>query len=138
MINVKYFYAFVATLIVLVVLDAIWLKMVMGSIFKTELGDLALPSPRVLPAVFFYVMYALGVVVFVVLPNSLSSSPSTWQSAFLVGALFGLIAFGTYDLTNMATLKAWSWKLASIDMAWGTFVTAASAAAGRAMWIFAS
>lgn len=135
----KHLYTFLAVLIVLTVLDVIWLKLVMAGVFKTELGDSALPSPRLLPAAIFYVMYALGVVVFVVLPNSsLSPSPPTWQSTFLIGALFGLMAYGTYDLTNMATLKAWSWKLASMDMAWGAFATAASAVAGRSALRLAS
>lgn len=86
----------------------------------------------------FYVMNALGAVVYIVLPDSLSLSPSAWHSAFIFGGLFGLMAYGTYDFSNMATLKTWSWKLASFDMAWGAFVTAVNAVAGRAELMFTS
>jgi uncharacterized membrane protein len=90
----------------------------------------------------FYVINALGAVVYIFLPDSLSLSlslsPSAWHSAFIFGGLFGLMAYGTYDFSNMATLKTWSWKLASFGMAWGTFVTAVNAVAGRAALMFTS
>ena len=123
----KYVAAFFAIIVVILVLDLLWLKLVMGGAFKTELGDIALEAPRLTPAAMFYVMYAVGVLVFVAIPTA--SSP--WHTALGLGALFGLMAYGTYDLTNMATLKPWTWKLAGMDMAWGTLVTAVSAVAGR-------
>jgi uncharacterized membrane protein len=128
----KYGSAFFAALIVLAVLDVVWLKLVMGEIFKSELGDIALQTPRMIPATIFYLMYAIGIVVFVVSPNA----SSAWTTTLLSGALFGLIAYGTYDLTNMATLKAWTWKLASLDIAWGAFATAIGALAGRAAFAY--
>lgn len=75
----------------------------------------------------FYILYSMGIVAFVVYP----SQSSTWERVILLGALFGLVAYGTYDLTNMATLKVWTWKVAVLDMLWGAFATAASAMAGR-------
>lgn len=123
----KYVAAFFAIIVVMLLLDILWLKFVMGSIFKRELGDMALQTPRLAPAALFYAMYAVGILVFVAIPTA--SSP--WQNAFGLGSLLGLLAYGTYDLTNMATLKPWTWKLASMDMTWGTLVTALSAVAGR-------
>jgi uncharacterized membrane protein len=123
----KYVATFFAIIVVVLVLDLLWLKLVMGSIFKNEIGDVALPTPRLTPAAMFYLMYAVGVLIFVVIPGA--SMP--WYYALAMGALFGLMAYGTYDLTNMATLKPWTWKLAIMDMVWGTFVTAMSAVAGR-------
>ena len=123
----KYASAFFAIIIVILVLDVLWLKFVMGSIFKSEIGDIALQTPRLAPAVMFYLMYAVGVLILVAIPGA--SMP--WYRALATGALLGLMAYGTYELTNMATLKPWTWKIASIDMAWGTFITAVSAVAGR-------
>jgi uncharacterized membrane protein len=123
----KYVSAFFAIIIVTLVLDVLWLKFVMGSIFKSEIGDIALQTPRLAPAAMFYLMYAVGVLILVAIPGA--SMP--WYRALAMGALLGLMAYGTYELTNMATLKPWTWKIASIDMAWGTFITAVSAVAGR-------
>ena len=130
----KYVATFFTIIVVLLVLDLLWLKLFMGGVFKSELGDIALQTPRLVPAAIFYVMYAAGILVFVAIPTA----ASPWHNAFALGALFGLMAYGTYDLTNMATLKPWTWKLAGMDMAWGSLVTAASAVAGRkALTMFA-
>lgn len=117
----------VAILVVLLVLDLLWLKFVMADIFKSALGDAMLESPRMIAAALFYVMYAVGIFFLIVEPTV----SSTWTRTISMAALFGLMAYGTYDLTNMATLKPWTWKLVSIDMAWGTFATTLSAIAGR-------
>lgn len=123
----KYFFTFLAVIIVILVLDVIWLKFVASGVFKNELGEMVLDTPRLVPAAIFYVGYAIGVMIFVAIPNEASS----WQHTLMLGALLGLMAYGTYDLTNMATLKPWTWKLAGMDMTWGTVVTALSAVAGR-------
>ena len=130
----KYVATLLAIILVILVLDVIWLKFVMGAVFKRELGDIALPTPRLTPAAIFYVMYSVGILMFVVIPTA----TAPWHMALAMGALLGLIAYGTYDLTNMATLKPWTWTLAGLDMAWGILVTAVSAAAGRkALLMFA-
>jgi uncharacterized membrane protein len=78
-----------------------------------------------LPAVLFYLLYVLGVVIFV------SGSPdATWQSTLLYGALFGLFCYATFDLTSLSLLKHWTWPVAIVDIAWGAAVTAASATGG--------
>lgn len=127
----KYIYAFMVAALVLIIVDVLWLKFVMSSIFKSELGELVLETPRVTAAAIFYGLYAIGLVVLII---SRSASISATHAA-LLGGLFGLVAYGTYDLTNMATLKIWTWKLVAIDMAWGSIVTAASVTAGRVMYL---
>ena len=74
--------------------------------------------------------WRLACIIFAVGPALKSEQ---WTSALLWGALFGLFAYGTYDLTNLATLRNWTLKVALLDMAWGTFVTAMAAAAGCAV-----
>ncbi len=123
----KYGVAFAAAIVAMVPLEVIWFKLVMGSLFRRELGDSVLESPRIVAAVIFYILYSIGIAVFVIFP----SQSSSWERTLLLGALFGLIAYGTYDLTNMATLKIWTWKVAGLDILWGAFATAVSATAGR-------
>lgn len=94
----------------------------MGSTYKALLGPLMLEQPRLLPAALFYFLYVFGCVAFVVLPALASGG---WQRAARLGALLGLVAYGTYDLSNWATLQGWSAGLALMDMAWGTCLTAA-------------
>lgn len=104
------------------VLDFIWLGVVAKKIYYDEMGSILLKKPNMAPAVLFYAIYVIGVVVFVVLP---SLATGTWVSAVGMGALFGFVAYATYDLTNLATLKGFSKKIVVIDLAWGAFITAA-------------
>ncbi|MGY4639194.1 DUF2177 family protein [Pseudomonas sp. TE24901] len=120
----KVIYAYLGTLLAFLVLDGLWLGVLMGPTYKSFLGPLMLDQPRLLPAVLFYLLYALGCVVFVVLPSV------SWQRAARLGALLGLVAYGTYDLSNWATLRGWSSGLAVMDMAWGTFLTAVCCTVG--------
>jgi uncharacterized membrane protein len=76
--------------------------------------------------VLFYLLFPVGLMIFAVHPNA----ASPWMSVAIAGALFGFFTYATYDLTNLATLKAWPVGLAMIDMAWGTMVSAVSASAG--------
>jgi len=84
------------------------------------LGDL-----RPVPAVLFYLLYVVGVLIFVS-----GSAGATWQSTLLYGALFGLFCYATFDLTALALLKHWSWPVAFVDVGWGAVVTAVSSTAG--------
>lgn len=122
----KFVVAYAATAIVLFGLDFIWLSRMMG-FYQSQLGGLLLEKPRLGYAGGFYALYVIGVVVLVVLPAAAAGS---WVNALLGGALLGLVAYGTYDMTNMATLKGYQLQVALVDMAWGTFVTAVSATAG--------
>ena len=122
----KTLFAYLGTMLAFLILDGLWLGVVMGPTYKTLLGPLMLDQPRLLPAALFYLLYVLGCVVFVVLPSA------SRQRAARLGALLGLVAYGTYDLSNWATLQGWSAQLAMMDMAWGTFLTAACCTVGYA------
>ena len=117
--------AYLATLFVLVGLDFAWLGRMGDAVYRPIMGDMALPGFRAGPAVAFYLLYVAGVVYFAVAPALAGIGIS---SAALNGAIFGLCAYGTYDLTNQATLKNWSSSLSMIDMGWGAILTGASAA----------
>ncbi|MDR9754684.1 DUF2177 family protein [Pseudomonas sp. SZMC_28357] len=123
----KALFAYVATLLAFLVLDGLWLGVLMGPTYKALLGSLMLDQPRLAPAAVFYLLYIVGCVVFVVLPAV------TWQRAARLGALLGLVAYGTYDLTNWATLNGWSAQVSLMDWAWGTFATAVACTVG--FWV---
>ena len=121
---------YLATLFVFLALDAIWLGVVGGSLYSAVLSGLMLDGFRVIPAVIFYLLYVSGIIIFV-LPLARRCG-GIWCSA-IYGAFFGLCAYGTYDLTNYAVLRVWTWELTVIDMAWGAFVTAAASFTGA--WV---
>lgn len=116
--------AYVITLIVLVGVDFVWLSRMGDAVYRPVMGDMALPGFRAAPGVAFYLLYVSGVVYFAVAPALAGGGVAT---AAFNGGIFGLCAYGTYDLTNQATLKNWSTLLSTIDMAWGTVLSAASA-----------
>ena len=113
--------------LVLSVLDVLWLWWVVGRLYRAELGSLMRTEVAMLPAVAFYLIYIVGIVVFAVLPAV--ASGSLLRAAGL-GALLGFIAYCTYDLTNLATLNGWPVKVAMLDIAWGTFISALAAVGG--------
>ncbi len=116
-----------ATLLTLGILDLAYLGTVGIKLFKKELGPGVLrDKPVAAAAILFYLLYAAGVTYFAVL----AGTHHDLVSFALGGALIGLLSYGTYDLTNMATLAKWTWKLVVLDMLWGMVVTAAAAAAG--------
>ena len=125
--------AYLATGIVFLVLDGIWLSSTAGTLYRPALGSLMLDRPVIWAAVLFYLLYLVGVVGLVVMP---SLADGGWSGGLLRGALFGLVAYATYDLTNLATLRGWPLHITVLDLLWGTFATAASAAAGT--WITAA
>jgi uncharacterized membrane protein len=118
--------AYVSTAVVFLVLDAIWLTTMADRLYRPAMGSIMLERFALAPAVAFYLIYVAGVVVFAVTPALQSGR---WVTALGYGAMLGLMAYATYDLTNQATLKNWSWTVTIADLCWGTFVTAVSAAA---------
>ena len=115
-------------------LDVVWLWTMADALYRPAIGHLMLDRFALVPALLFYALYFVGVVVFVVLPSAGAASAAT---ALARGALFGLVAYGTYDLTNQATLRDWPWCVTLFDLAWGAFATAAaSAVAWRATRAF--
>ena len=125
----KYLLAWAATFVVMIVIDLLWLGVIAKSLYQQAMGDLMSPQPRLAFAALFYLTYPVGLVIFAVLPGVNADSLAR---AALLGALFGLFAYGTYDLTNLAVVRGWPLGLSFIDMAWGTFVSGVSATAGAA------
>jgi uncharacterized membrane protein len=119
--------AYAATLIAFCCCDFVWLGWVAKDYYQSQLGGLLLAQPNWAAAVSFYVLYAAGVVFFCVAPAL--DAPS-WGKAAVLGAVLGGLAYATYDLSNLATLKGWSIALSLVDIAWGAFVTAVAASAG--------
>jgi uncharacterized membrane protein len=119
--------AYVATAIVFVAMDAVWLLTTNAPLYRPRLAPILADQVRAGPAVLFYVVYLAGVVVFTVLP---AVRARRWLTAIQLGAAFGFVAYATYDLTNQATLRVWASQITALDLAWGTFVTAAGASAG--------
>ena len=112
---------YVIAAVLFVLLDAIWLGYAAKGIYAAELGPLLLASPNLLVAAGFYALYLAGLLVFVIHPAARADSV---LHALIYGAFFGLIAYGTYDLTNLATLRGFTPRIAMIDMAWGCVLTA--------------
>lgn len=125
----QWLWTYAAALLAIGVLDAIWLGWLARDFYRGEMGGLMAAEVRKLPALAFYLLFPAGLVALTFLPP-----PDDWAGALLRSALVGLVAYGTYDLTNLATLKQWSWRLALTDIAWGTFVSAAAGAAAFAAW----
>lgn len=118
--------AYLATIIVFLGIDYVWLKYMANSFYREQLGDLMLETPKLGIAGAFYLVFALAVVVLAVLPALKADS---WTTALFYGALLGFAAYGTYDITNMATLKNWPVMMSIVDMIWGTFLTGTTATA---------
>jgi uncharacterized membrane protein len=118
--------AVTATLLSMGILDAIWLTTMTSRLYRQKLSGLLLDTPNWAPALAFYLLYGVGVVVLVVRP----ALEGDWSlgRAVAIGALLGLVAYGTYDLTNQATVRGWSLVVTAVDMAWGASLTATVAA----------
>jgi uncharacterized membrane protein len=119
--------AYCAALAALLAIDALWLVVLMGPAYKVWLGTLMLAEPKWLPAAAFYLLFTVGLVVFAVMP---AVRKQDWRTAALLGGLLGLVAYGTYDLSNLATLRGWPWQLTLVDMAWGGVLACLAAVAG--------
>ena len=123
----KYIAAYIATSIVFCGFDFVWLGVMGEALYKPTLGDILLPKFSPVPALVFYALYVLGVMIFAVTP---AIETTSWTAALLYGALFGFFAYATYDLTNMATLRNWTLWITLADMLWGTVLTGVSASLG--------
>jgi uncharacterized membrane protein len=121
-------------LLLFLALDYLWLGHLARDFYARQLGDLLRNPPQLGIAALFYLAYVAGIVFFAVLPALRGGG--VWQAA-LYGALLGLLAYGTYDITNLATIRGWPWTVSLVDMAWGTVVSAATAAAAylAARWL---
>jgi uncharacterized membrane protein len=116
--------------VIFLAVDAVWLSLTGDALYRHRLGAILLDHFRPVPALLFYPLYVAGIVVFAVTPADLSRRHST---AAARGAFLGLVAYGTYDLTNQATLKDWSAVITAADLAWGMAATALAAGLGFAL-----
>ncbi|MEM7055980.1 MAG: DUF2177 family protein [Pseudomonadota bacterium] len=123
----EYLASYLATLALFLVIDLLWIKSVMRPIFVRSIGTIMLDDPKMGAALVFFVLYVAGLVFFAVTPAIASQS---WVVAALHGALLGCIAYGTYETTNLATLKGWTMHMAVIDVAWGAGLSALASVAG--------
>ncbi len=112
---------FILVGVVFAVIDALWIGLVANKFYKSQMGDLLMDKPNFVPAVIFYLIYIAAILVFVLEP-ALDRASLGYAAAY--GAMFGLAAYATYDLTNASTLKKWPKAVTLVDMAWGTAVTA--------------
>jgi uncharacterized membrane protein len=123
----RFVVAYIATAIVFLGLDALWLSRIGLGFYRREIGGLLLERPNLAVAAVFYLVFVAGVVILAVLP---AADTGNWGYAALLGGVLGLVAYGTYDITNLSTLKGWSVTITVIDLIWGTVLSAVSAAGG--------
>jgi uncharacterized membrane protein len=124
----RYLAAYASTLLVMVLVDLVWLGILARPLYQRGIGHLMAEQASLPFAGLFYLMYTFGIVYLAIAPNA--SVPGV-KAVFFAGAAIGLFAYATYDLTNLAVLRGWPVWLAVVDMAWGTLITAVSAAAGK-------
>jgi uncharacterized membrane protein len=120
----RYIVLYLATLIVLIPVDFLFLGVVAKGLFASEVGDM-LGELRLLPAILFYLLYVVGILIFVS-----GSMTASWRTTLRYGALFGFFCYATFELTSLSLLKHWTWTVVVVDVPWGSFVTAVSATVG--------
>ena len=118
---------YLITTIAFFAIDFVWLSTATKRIYQPYLGDLLLEKPNLPVAAVFYLFYIVGLIALAIIPGLREASVvgAIWR-----GALFGAIAYATYDLTNLATLNGWAWQISVIDIVWGTVLNTAVATVG--------
>ena len=129
-----YAVTYAAIIVPFCLLDGVWLTVMGKLLYKPTLGDILLPTVNLPPAIAFYLMYPIGILVFAVMPALKTGSVTP---ALIYAALFGALAYATYDLTNFATMRNWTLQITLLDIAWGAFASAAAAAVSyyAARWV---
>ncbi len=107
-------------------IDMLWLGVISKGFYAKHLGFLMKPDINWLAAIIFYLLFIVGLVLFVVTP---ALEKNSWHYAVLFGALFGLITYATYDLTNLATLRDWPFIVTVVDLIWGAILSASESTA---------
>lgn len=124
----RFLTAYFTIIVVMFIVDIIWLSVVAKPLYQNGIGHLMAAQPNLLFATLFYLIYALGLMRFAVIPNiGLHGVKST----FLAAAIFGFFVYASYDLTNLALLKDWPLKMSLIDIVWGTLLSGISASVGK-------
>jgi uncharacterized membrane protein len=120
----RYAVLYLVTLFVLIPLHFLFLGIVAKGFFTSQVGNM-LGEIKLVPAVLFYLLYVVGIIIFVS-----GASNASVQSTLLFGALFGLFCYATFDLTSLSLLRHWSWPVAIVDISWGAIVTAVASTSG--------
>jgi uncharacterized membrane protein len=120
----SYLVAYIAILVVFGAIDAGWLTFMGPRIYRPVLAEILLPNLRVAPAIAFYLIYPIGIIVFAVTPALRSASVLT---AATLALLFGALAYATYDLTNYATLRNWTLQITVLDICYGAIASGVAA-----------
>ena len=123
----KYVVGYLGTGVAFALIDAIWLTMVGPKLYRPTLDPVLADQFALGPAIAFYLIYIAGIMILAVAP---AVRTGEWTQALFTGAVLGLMCYATYDLTSQAVLKVWSTKISVLDIAWGTFLTGATATAG--------
>ena len=114
---------FLITLGVFLVLDIIWLAFISRALYSKHLSYLMAPKVNFVAAIVFYIIFVLGMMYFVINP---ALAKGDWVAALLPGIFFGFIAYSTYDLTNLATIRDWPLIITVVDLIWGSFLGGAT------------
>jgi uncharacterized membrane protein len=120
----KYIFSYIIATLSFFAIDMVWLGLIARNFYRNQIGHLMADDVNWPAAIIFYLLFILGIVIFAVSPALDTGKLST---ALIYGALFGFFTYATYDLTNLATLKDWPMLMVVIDIAWGTFLSAAVA-----------
>jgi len=111
---------YVVSLIAFLVIDTVWLRLMYPTFYRSRLGFIMAPDLKLTAALVFYLLFVAGLLVFVIVPG-LAAGPSGMTLAR--AALFGLVAYGTHDLTSLAAFKSWPLSVTVVDMLWGASVS---------------
>lgn len=125
-----YVVAYLSTAVVFFGLDALWLGVIARTAYRRWIGHLMADEINLMAAFWFYLAYVFALIIFAVAP---ALREGAWTTAVIYGALFGLFAYGTYEMSNFATLRDWPIRMVIVDLAWGTALSATSAYAGYAI-----
>lgn len=125
----RYLLAYIVAAVVFCFCDFVWLTLLATDFYRAQLGPLMLAQPKLIPAAAFYVLYLFGLLVFAIAP---ALRTRQWQQAMRLSTLLGAVAYGTYDLSNLATLQGWSASLTVVDILWGAVASAVAGTAGYA------
>lgn len=115
--------SYLITVVVFFAFDMTWLGLIAKKMYADKLGYIMSPQVNWLPAILFYLLFVVGLLLMVIFP---AIEKKSWTHALLYGILFGLVTYATYDLTNLATLKNWPLSITIIDLIWGAFLSAAT------------
>lgn len=123
----RYVTAYLAAAVIFAAIDACWITFMGPRIYKPVLGDILADTVKLAPAVAFYLLYIAGIVALAIAP---ALKDGGWTRALTSGAVLGVVAYGTYDLTNQSTLKIWASKITLLDMTYGALATGLAAVVG--------